>query len=358
MTKTKKTEQQELKKLLLGKRITALDYETSFFAFIIYNLINRSKEDFISLEFFKLNLTPYCRHFDNEESEKYWLNLDVNYNPQNVFLKLKQSLGLKYKEQDPFLTPIIQEDIYGEEIDSEDGDTPQTATIIKIDIPTENTKFIENYDDYISVYTKNGLIDKDLVNFNLQEAKIKRFIDKKLEESGNEYFWLSFDEIKSFDENNRVSLIENLQYKLFTGCLTLEEIIYHEEKEKFVFNSFSKFKLHFLKKLETRKPLEKIENIKFEFDKYKQLKGLVINQEYLELTKGQKEILQSVYLNKKIEDYDNFSSLSSQVSKINKLFANFQKERGIINSKNLILSEKNGRNVDKYYINPEFKIEC
>lgn len=95
MAKTKKTEQKELKNLLSGKRISALDYETSFFAFIIYNLINRSEEDFISLDFFKLNLSPNCRHFEDEKSEKFWLNLGVNYNPENVFSKLEQLLELK-----------------------------------------------------------------------------------------------------------------------------------------------------------------------------------------------------------------------------------------------------------------------
>lgn len=354
MAKTKKTEQKELKNLLSGKRISALDYETSFFAFIIYNLINRSEEDFISLDFFKLNLSSNCRHFEDEKSEKFWLNLGVNYNPENVFSKLEQLLELKYNlnTQTSYFT---QENMYGEEIDLDDEDTSPTATVIRIDIPTENTKFIENYDDYISVYTKNGLIDKDLVNYNLQEAKIKRFFEQKLEESGKEYFWLSFDEIKSFDENNRVSLIENLQYKLSKGCLSLENIFYLKYPEMFVLNSFSKFKLLFKYINKEVKSFEKIDSIQFEFDNYEQLKNVIINGEILKLSAGKLKILKYLYnvniLKTKAYDEIEPDLSSSQVSKINSAFKEFQKQHGIVDAKHLINPKKDE---GIYTINDDF----
>ena len=350
MTKNQQTAQQEVRNLLPGNRIRALDYETNLFAFIIYNLINRSEEDFITLEFIKLNLTPHCRHL---EDEKFWLDLCINYDPINIFSKLEQSLGLKYKISTPVTTPITQENIYGEEIDLDDEDTAPTTTYIKIDIPTENTKFIESYDDYIDVYKKNGLVGKDLVNFELQEAKIKNFFEQKLEERGNEDFWLTFDEIKSFDKNNRVSMFENLQNKLFTGCLTLEEIKYlkeDNEKQCFALNSLSKFEFNFSYQNKRAKSFEKIDSIKFEFDNYEQLKNVIINGEILKLPAGKLKVLRDILKTKNLDDIGS-NSLSSQVSKINSAFKEFQKQHGIFDAKHLI----NPKNEDGMYtINDDF----
>ena len=344
MIKPKKTVQQEVRNLLSDKRIKALDYETICFAFIVYNLINRSEEDFITLEFIKLNLTPHCRRL---EDEKLWFDLDINYDPINIFSKLEQSLGLKYKLPTPVTAGIPTWNRYHEEIDLDDGYADPTTTYIKIDIPTENTKFIENYDDYIDVYKKNGLIGKDLVNFELQEAKIKNFFEQKLEESGNEDFWLTFDEIKSFDKNNRVSMFENLQNKLFTGCLTLEEIKYlneDNEKQCCVLNSIGKFKLNIRYQNKSVTKFEKIDSIKFEFDNYEQLKNVIINGEILKLPAGKLKVLRDILKTKDLDDIV-ANSLSSQVSKINSAFKEFQKQHGIFDTKHLI----NPKNDDGMY---------
>lgn len=350
MKKNQQIAQQELRNLLPGKRIRALDYETNLFAFIIYNLINRSEEDFITLEFMKLNLTPHCRRL---EDEKFWLDLCINYDPINIFSKLEQSLGLKYKIPTPVTGPITQENIYGEEIDLDDEDTAPTTTLIKICIPTENTEFIGSYDDYIEVYKKNGLTGKDLVNFELQEAKIKNFFEQKLKESGNEDFFLSFDEIKSFDKNNRVSMFENLQNKLFTGCLTLEEIKYlneYKEKQRFALNSISKFEFNFRYQNKRAKSFEKIDSIIFEFDNYEQLKNVIINGEILELSAGKLKVLRDIQKSKELDEIGS-NSISSQVSKINSAFKEFQKQHGIFDAKHLI-NQKNDEGV--YTINDDF----
>ncbi len=346
-TKTQKTEQKELKNSSTDKRIKALDYETNLFAFIIYNLINRSEEDFITLEFMKLNLTPHCRRL---EDEKFWLDLCINYDPINIFSKLEQSLGLKYKIPTPVTGPITQENIYGEEIDLDDEDTAPTTTLIKICIPTKNTKFIESYDDYIEVYKKNGLTGKDLVNFELQEAKIKNFFEQKLKESGNEYFWLSFDEIKSFDENNRVSMFENLQYNLSKESIMLENIIYLAKNTTLALNSFSKFKLNLRAPNKSENKFEKIDSIIFEFDDYEQLKNVIINGENLNLSAGKLKVLRDIRKSKGLDEIGS-NSLSSQVSKINSAFKEFQKQHGIFDTKHLI-NPKNDEGM--YTINDDF----
>ncbi len=191
------------------------------------------------------------------------------------------------------------------------------------------------------------MIGKDLVNFELQEAKIKNFFEQKLEESGNEDFWLTFDEIKSFDKINRVSMFENLQNKLFTGCLTLEEIKYlneDNEKQCCVLNSIGKFKLNIRYQNKSVTKFEKIDSIKFEFDNYEQLKNVIINGEILKLPAGKLKVLRDILKTKDLDDIG-ANSLSSQVSKINSAFKEFQKQHGIFDTKHLI----NPKNDDGMY---------
>ncbi len=345
MTKNQQTAQQELRNLLPDKRIKALDYETNLFAFIIYNLINRSEANWFFLHFYKLNWNPYCRHVG-----KKWLKMDTKYEQKlrnKIFPDLKDVLELDFT-LDEHPIPFNYENGYGEVIDDYPGaEYDPIPSRIAMQIPTDNAAFMENYDEYIENYKQNKLTGRYLFDFEFQEARINRYIET-LKKYTNGTYSLTYDKIKSFSEENEVALLEYLQYQSIMGKISITDIKY--EKNTFVLGNLNKIKIYFKYINKEIKRFEKIDSINFEFDNYEQLKNVIINGEILKLPAGKLKVLRDILKTKDPDDIGS-NSLSSQVSKINSAFKEFQKQHGIFDTKHLI-NPKNDEGI--YTINDDF----
>ena len=113
---------------------------------------------------------------------------------------------------------------------------------------------------------------------------------------------------------------------------------------------FSKFKLNLRAPNKSENKFEKIDSIIFEFDDYEQLKNVIINGENLNLSAGKLKVLRDIRKSKGLDEIGS-NSLSSQVSKINSAFKEFQKQHGIFDTKHLI-NPKNDEGM--YTINDDF----
>lgn len=349
-----------------------LETPTLIFAIWIYQKLKSNADKGFLFAAKQINFTNIRIKFKTEEEENFWITQQTKYYSelQNEILpNLKNFLNLKYtvEVQQGYFT---QEDIYGNDITPDVGyeynNNPETELLL-IQIPANNNKFIQAFDEYIKNHSLSMLSGRMCYKITKQKEIIFELFNKISEETGNnKNFYFSITDIETINQKKKIALLEFILNYQKTGLYALEYFNLQQNKGAGyeLITDLDKLTIEISKKSDTADEMAK--NVKI--IKQNNIISLGYCNEKIKLEPKEQNVIECLLNTQSIGreellDFihsDDVTSLSSCISKINKKIKNIKTKNNLPNTKTrLITSEQyKEKNSDvtgiNYFFNTDF----